>query len=85
MDARLLQLADVLLLIERELRVQGWWASTPPSASALASVEPFAVDAMAFEVVAVGVPAEDGNSSLSTGRSVADRFGHSADGRDGVS
>lgn len=49
MDARLLQLADVLLLIERELRLQGWWASVAPSAGALASVEPFAVDTMAFE------------------------------------
>lgn len=49
MDTRVLQLSDVLLLIERELRVQGWWAGTPPSASALASVEPFAVDVMAFE------------------------------------
>lgn len=49
MDARYGLLADQLLLVERELRVQGWWAVTPPSAEALASVEPFCVDSMAFE------------------------------------
>jgi uncharacterized protein YqcC (DUF446 family) len=49
MDGRLPALADHLLLIERELRVQGWWAAAPPSAEALASVEPFSVDTLAFE------------------------------------
>lgn len=49
MDARYGLLADQLLLVERELRVQGWWAVNPPSAEALASVEPFCVDSMAFE------------------------------------
>jgi uncharacterized protein YqcC (DUF446 family) len=49
MDRRLPALADHLLLIERELREQGWWADTPPSAEALTSVEPFCVDSLAFE------------------------------------
>lgn len=49
MDERLPALADHLLLIERELRAQGWWAATPPSAEALASIEPFCVDSLAFE------------------------------------
>ncbi len=49
MDQRLPSLADHLLLIERELRAQGWWATSPPSAEALASVEPFCVDSLAFE------------------------------------
>jgi len=42
-------IAEHLLLIERELRQQGWWASTAPSAQALASVEPFAVDTLDFD------------------------------------
>jgi uncharacterized protein YqcC (DUF446 family) len=42
-------LAEQLLLIEAELRRLGWWAVTPPSAQALASEQPFAVDSMAFE------------------------------------
>ncbi|MEN0107616.1 MAG: YqcC family protein [Pseudomonas sp.] len=49
MDQRLPELANHLLLIERELRAQGWWSATPPSAEALASVEPFCVDSLAFE------------------------------------
>lgn len=49
MDQRLPALADHLLMIERELRAQGWWAAEPPSAQALASVEPFCVDSLAFE------------------------------------
>ena len=49
MAQRLPALADHLLLIERELRAQGWWAATPPPAEALASVEPFCVDSLAFE------------------------------------
>jgi uncharacterized protein YqcC (DUF446 family) len=42
-------LTEQLLLIEGELRQLGWWAATPPSAQALASQQPFAVDSMAFE------------------------------------
>ena len=42
-------LAEQLLLIEGELRQLGWWTVTPPSAQALASQQPFAVDSMAFE------------------------------------
>lgn len=49
MDARILDIADHLLLIERELRVQGWWSDEVPSAEALASTVPFAVDSMSFE------------------------------------
>lgn len=49
MDPRILKIADHLLLIERELHVQGWWSETPPSAEALASVVPFAVDSMNFD------------------------------------
>jgi uncharacterized protein YqcC (DUF446 family) len=49
MDHRLSALADQLLLIERELRVQGFWAESPPDAHSLASQEPFCVDTLAFE------------------------------------
>lgn len=49
MDPRILQIADHLLLIERELIVQGWWSDAKPSAEALGSTVPFAVDSMAFE------------------------------------
>lgn len=49
MDSRFPVLADHLLLIERELRLQGWWSEQPPSAEALASQEPFCVDTLAFE------------------------------------
>lgn len=49
MDSRLPALAEHLLLIERELRVQGWWGEVPPSDDALASQEPFCVDSMEFE------------------------------------
>lgn len=49
MEPRILEIADHLLLIERELQVQGWWDVEPPSAEALASVEPFAVDTLTFE------------------------------------
>ena len=49
MDARVPVLAQQLLLIERELRVQGWWQIEPPSEQALASQEPFCVDSLAFE------------------------------------
>ncbi|SDS66157.1 Uncharacterized conserved protein YqcC, DUF446 family [Pseudomonas asplenii] len=49
MDHRLPLIADQLLLIERELRAQGWWAEVPPSEQALSSVEPFSVDTLDFE------------------------------------
>ena len=48
MDARFPAIAEQLLLIERELRVQGWWDEVPPSAEALSSVEPFSVDTLDF-------------------------------------
>ena len=49
MDARVPAIAEQLLLIERELRLQAWWSETPPSDEALASQQPFCVDSMAFE------------------------------------
>lgn len=49
MDPRCVDLADQLLLIERELRTLGWWSEMPPSADALASEAPFCVDTLAFE------------------------------------
>ena len=50
MDDRVPALADQLLLIERELRVLGVWASSPPAPEALASQEPFCVDTLSFEL-----------------------------------
>ena len=49
MDARVNALAEHLLLIERELRVLGWWQEEAPSAEAMASQEPFCVDTLTFE------------------------------------
>lgn len=49
MEGRVGQLADQLLLIERELRVLGWWSDEQPSAQALASQAPFSVDTLSFE------------------------------------
>lgn len=49
MDARMPVLAEQLLLIERELRVLGWWQAQAPSEQALSSQQPFCVDTMAFE------------------------------------
>ncbi|WP_407315024.1 YqcC family protein [Pseudomonas sp. nanlin1] len=49
MDKRFPELAEQLLLIERELRQQGWWQETPPSPQALASVEPFSIDTLDFD------------------------------------
>jgi len=49
MDGRVPALADQLLLIERELRVLGFWTSSPPAPEALASQEPFCVDTLAFD------------------------------------
>ncbi|MBJ9978041.1 YqcC family protein [Pseudomonas sp. S75] len=48
-EQRILDIADQLLLIERELQVQGWWDESAPSAEALASTVPFAVDTLKFE------------------------------------
>lgn len=49
MDARAPAVAEQLLLIERELRVQGWWEEQSPGAQALSSQQPFCVDSLAFE------------------------------------
>lgn len=48
MDGRIAAIADQLLLIERELRLLGWWQVTAPSAQALASRQPFCVDTLRF-------------------------------------
>lgn len=48
-EQRVLDIADHLLLIERELQVQGWWSDASPSKQALASTVPFAVDTLSFE------------------------------------
>jgi uncharacterized protein YqcC (DUF446 family) len=42
------QVADVILLIEAEMRRVGLWQETPPSDEALASTQPFCFDAMEF-------------------------------------
>jgi uncharacterized protein YqcC (DUF446 family) len=49
MDKRFPEVAEQLLLIERELRGLGWWSHTPPSDEALSSGEPFCVDSLEFE------------------------------------
>jgi uncharacterized protein YqcC (DUF446 family) len=49
MDKRFPEVAEHLLLIERELRALGWWSNTPPSDQALSSGEPFCVDSLEFE------------------------------------
>ena len=41
--------ADALLAIEAEMRLQGLWASTPPSAKALSSVMPFMYDTLQLQ------------------------------------
>jgi uncharacterized protein YqcC (DUF446 family) len=40
------QTADILLAIEAEMRQQGLWADTPPSAHALSSTMPFMYDTL---------------------------------------
>lgn len=49
MDARLPEIADQLLLIERALRALGFWSAAAPNAEALASAEPFCMDTLRFE------------------------------------
>lgn len=49
MDARLRAVARQLLLVERELRDLGWWASRAPEPAQLASSVPFCADTLAFE------------------------------------
>ena len=49
MDKRFPKIADQLLLIERELRVLGWWKDVSPSVEALSSREPFCVDTLDFD------------------------------------
>lgn len=49
MDERFPQIAEQLLLIERELRVLGMWKAVPPSDEDLSSREPFCVDTLDFD------------------------------------
>jgi uncharacterized protein YqcC (DUF446 family) len=49
MDKRFPQIAEQLLLIERELRVLGMWKAVPPSDDDLSSREPFCVDTLDFD------------------------------------
>lgn len=49
MDSRVHELAEQLLVIERELHARGLWASSPPEAQAFMSQEPFCVDTLTFE------------------------------------
>lgn len=48
MSDRLVAVASLLIDIEQELRVMGLWESEIPSAEALSSVEPFAIDTLSF-------------------------------------
>ena len=48
-DTRYILLASLLIDIECELRRANLWSAEPPTAEALASVEPFAVDTMDFQ------------------------------------
>lgn len=49
MDGRFPEIAEHLLLIERELRLLGLWDEVSPSPEALSSQEPFSVDTLDFE------------------------------------
>ena len=48
MDQRVPDIAEQLLLIERELRLCGLWSTALPSVEALASQVPFCVDTLSF-------------------------------------
>lgn len=48
-DTRYILLASLLIDIECELRRANLWSAEPPTAEALASVEPFCVDSMDFQ------------------------------------
>lgn len=43
------RLGDLLSDLERELRAQGRWDAVAPSADALRSTQPFAVDTLSFD------------------------------------
>lgn len=49
MDKRIPQVAEYLLLIERELRQLGWWESESPEPWQLCSTAPFCVDTLRLE------------------------------------
>lgn len=49
MDKRIPQVAEYLLLIERELRALNWWGTEPPTPAQLASTAPFCVDTLSLQ------------------------------------
>ena len=49
MDKRIPQVAEYLLLIERELRALNWWGTEPPTPAQLASTAPFCVDSLSLQ------------------------------------
>lgn len=48
MKRRLLEIADILLALEVELRQLQLWDAEPPEAAALSSQQPFAIDTLEF-------------------------------------
>jgi uncharacterized protein YqcC (DUF446 family) len=48
MTDRFMAVASLLIDIEQELRVMGLWEAEMPSAEALSSIEPFAIDTLTF-------------------------------------
>lgn len=48
MSSQHIALAEALMDVEKELRELRLWSATPPSAEALASQQPFAVDTLDF-------------------------------------
>ena len=49
MDVRIPEIAEYVLLIEKEMYTQGLWSDKTPSAYELSSPEPFSVDRLDFE------------------------------------
>ena len=43
------QLADILLRIEAEMRINSLWANETPSFHALDSIQPFCIDTLSFQ------------------------------------
>lgn len=48
MNNHQIAIAEALMDLEKELRCLGLWSSEPPSAEALASQQPFAIDTLSF-------------------------------------
>lgn len=84
MDARFPAIAEQLLLIERELRLQGWWDEVSPSAEALSSVEPFFRRHTGLSPVAAMDFPDTDEANPRTGPAIAQCVWDSGDGRDGL-